>query len=184
MPWAHWRGTVLCMLPPTLFSLPAETEVIAAGEVLRRRNEVLTSVMHLESGRVLRGVLDDGYLRHQSIETVQSGFSSWSDSLGNKRRRAGGAKETRPLLHRGAGWGPPAMLRKFHALVQHLFTSLSGALSAHPCTLLAQFSCVLAQTWGARGGRHGAVLMWLNAAGAAARHSGLHAAIYPFFSAR
>jgi CRP-like cAMP-binding protein len=53
------------MLPSTYFSLPAEVEVIAAGEVLRRRNEVLTSVLHLESGRVLRGVLDDGYLRHQ-----------------------------------------------------------------------------------------------------------------------
>ena len=61
---------------------------------------------------------------------------------------------------------------------------LSGALSAHPCTLLAQFSCVLAQTWGARCGRHGAVLMWLNAAGAAARHSGFHAATQPIFSAR
>ena len=77
MPWAHWRGTVLCMLPPTLFSLPAETEVIAAGEVLRRRNEVLTSVMHLESGRVLRGVLDDGYLRHQ-LGAVEAPF--WLDA--------------------------------------------------------------------------------------------------------
>ena len=48
------------MLPPNLFSLPAATEVIAPGEVLRRRNEVLTTVLHLESGRVLRGVLDDG----------------------------------------------------------------------------------------------------------------------------
>ncbi len=43
------------MLPSTHFSLPPETEVIAAGEVLRRRNEVQTSVLHLESGRVLRG---------------------------------------------------------------------------------------------------------------------------------
>lgn len=62
---SHWRGTVCPMQPSTYFSLPAEVEVIAAGEVLRRRNEVLTSVLHLESGRVLRGVLDDGYLRHQ-----------------------------------------------------------------------------------------------------------------------
>ncbi len=53
------------MHPPSVFSLPAHTEVIAAGEVLRRRNEVLTSVLHLESGRVLRGVLDDGVMRHQ-----------------------------------------------------------------------------------------------------------------------
>jgi len=29
-------------------------------------------------------------------------------------------------LHRGAGRGPPVGHRKFHALVQHLFTSLSG----------------------------------------------------------
>ena len=65
MPQAQPHGTVRPMLPSTYFSLPAETEVIAAGEVLRRRNEVLTSVLHLESGRVLRGVLDDGYLRHQ-----------------------------------------------------------------------------------------------------------------------
>ena len=39
------------MLPSNLFSLPVQTEVFAAGEVLRRRNEVLTSVLHLESGR-------------------------------------------------------------------------------------------------------------------------------------
>ena len=87
-----------------------------------------------------------------------------------------GQEETQPLLHRDAGRGPQIGQRKFHALVQHLFTYLPSALSAYPCTLLAQFSCVLAQTWGARCGRHGAVLMWLNAAGAAARHSGFHAA--------
>ena len=65
------------MLPSTHFSLPAETEVIAAGEVLRRRNEVLTSVLHLESGRVLRGVLDDGFLRHQ-LGVVEGPF--WLDA--------------------------------------------------------------------------------------------------------
>jgi CRP-like cAMP-binding protein len=65
MPGLRGRGTVNPMLPSNYFSLPPEVEVIAAGEVLRRRNEVLTSVLHLESGRVLRGVLDDGYLRHQ-----------------------------------------------------------------------------------------------------------------------
>ena len=65
MPQGPGQGTVRFMQPSTYFSLPAHTEVIAAGEVLRRRNEVLTSVLHLESGRVLRGVLDDGYLRHQ-----------------------------------------------------------------------------------------------------------------------
>ena len=57
--------TVARMLPTLLFSLPVATEVIAAGEVVRRRNEVLTSVLHLESGRVMRGVLEDGFLRHQ-----------------------------------------------------------------------------------------------------------------------
>ena len=71
------RGTVHSMLPSTYFSLPAETEVIAAGEVLRRRNEVLTSVLHLETGRVLRGVLDDGYLRHQ-LGAVEGPF--WLDA--------------------------------------------------------------------------------------------------------
>ena len=74
---AQRRGKVRVMLPSTLFSLPGETEVIAAGEVLRRRNEVLTSVMHLESGRVLRGVLDDGYLRHQ-LGAVEAPF--WIDA--------------------------------------------------------------------------------------------------------
>ena len=65
------------MLPSAHFLLPAQTEVIAAGEVLRRRNEVLTSVLHLESGRVLRGVLDDGYLRHQ-LGAVEGPF--WLDA--------------------------------------------------------------------------------------------------------
>ena len=71
------RGTVRFMLPSTLFSLPAEAEVIAPGEVLRRRNEVLTSVLHLDSGRVLRGVLDDGFLRHQ-LGVVEGPF--WLDA--------------------------------------------------------------------------------------------------------
>lgn len=59
------------------FSLPLDTEVIAAGEVLRRRNEVLTSVLHLDSGRVLRGVLDDGVMRHQ-LGAVEGPF--WLDA--------------------------------------------------------------------------------------------------------
>ncbi len=65
------------MLSSLFFSLPAETELIAAGEVLRRRNEVLTSVLHLENGRVLRGVLDDGCLRHQ-LGVVEAPF--WLDA--------------------------------------------------------------------------------------------------------
>ena len=59
------------------FSLPPDTEVIAAGEVLRRRNEVLTSVLHLDTGRVLRGVLDDGVMRHQ-LGAVEGPF--WLDA--------------------------------------------------------------------------------------------------------
>ena len=77
MPQGPGQGTVRSMQPSTYFSLPAHTEVIAAGEVLRRRNEVLTSVLHLESGRVLRGVLDDGYLRHQ-LGAVEGPF--WLDA--------------------------------------------------------------------------------------------------------
>lgn len=65
------------MLPSTFFSLPVEIEVIAPGEVLRRRNEELTSVLHLETGRVLRGVLDDGFMRHQ-LGAVEGPF--WLDA--------------------------------------------------------------------------------------------------------
>lgn len=65
------------MLPSNLFSLPVQTEVIAAGEVLRRRHEVLTSVLHLESGRVLRGFYEEGYLRHQ-LGAVEGPF--WLDA--------------------------------------------------------------------------------------------------------
>ena len=65
------------MLRPTFFPLPAHAEAVAAGEVLRRRNEVLTSVLHLESGRVQRGVLDEGVMRHQ-LGVVQGPF--WLDA--------------------------------------------------------------------------------------------------------
>ena len=65
------------MLPSNLFSLPVQTEVFAAGEVLRRRHEVLTSVLHLESGRVLRGFYEEGYLRHQ-LGAVEGPF--WLDA--------------------------------------------------------------------------------------------------------
>lgn len=59
------------------FSLPAEVEVLAAGEVLRQRNQYVTSVLHLESGRVIRGVREDGYLRHQ-LGVVEGPF--WLDA--------------------------------------------------------------------------------------------------------
>src|SRR6476620_8495628 len=71
------HGTVACMLPPTFFPLPPHAEAVAAGEVLRRRNEVLTSVLHLESGHVQRGVLDEGVMRHQ-LGAVQGPF--WLDA--------------------------------------------------------------------------------------------------------
>ncbi len=72
-----WHGTFPFMLPSTYFSLPPETELIAAGEVLRRRNEVQTSVLHLESGRVLRGVLEEGLMRYQ-LGAVEGPF--WLDA--------------------------------------------------------------------------------------------------------
>lgn len=59
------------------FSLPSDTEVIAAGEVVGRRNEVRASVLHLETGRVLRGVLEDGVMRHQ-LGAVEGPF--WLDA--------------------------------------------------------------------------------------------------------
>ncbi|MCW5236752.1 Crp/Fnr family transcriptional regulator [Verminephrobacter eiseniae] len=65
------------MLPSALFCLPAETEVMAPGQVLRRRNEVLTCVLHLESGRVLHGILDEGLVRHQ-LGAVEGPF--WLDA--------------------------------------------------------------------------------------------------------
>ena len=77
MPWGAAGGTVRHMQNSPLFSLPADTEIIAAGEVLRRRNEVLTSVLHLDTGRVLRGVLDDGVMRHQ-LGAVEGPF--WLDA--------------------------------------------------------------------------------------------------------
>src|SRR6218665_4160391 len=64
MPARCGHGTVRSMLPSALFRLPAETEVMAPGQGLRRRNEVLTCVLHLESGRVLHGILDEGLVRH------------------------------------------------------------------------------------------------------------------------
>ena len=64
-------------LPSPFFSLPAQIEVLAAGEVRRRRNQTLTSVLHLESGRVLRGVYEDGRMRHQ-LGVVEGPF--WLDA--------------------------------------------------------------------------------------------------------
>lgn len=54
----------------------AECEVAAPGEVLRVRQEELTSVLHLVSGRVQLGILEDGQLRHQ-LGVVEGPF--WLD---------------------------------------------------------------------------------------------------------
>lgn len=43
----------------------AQREVAAAGEVLRLRQQQLTSVLHLDSGRVVLGLLEGKHLRHQ-----------------------------------------------------------------------------------------------------------------------
>lgn len=70
-------GTVATMLTPTDFHWSARAEVLAPGTVLRRRHEVLTTVLHLESGRALRGVLEGDALRHQ-LGVVEGPF--WVDA--------------------------------------------------------------------------------------------------------
>ena len=65
------------MLPTLPFHLPAEREVVAAGEVLRWRKQQPTSVLHLDSGRVLLGVQEEGQMRHQ-LGVVEGPF--WLDA--------------------------------------------------------------------------------------------------------
>lgn len=55
----------------------AEPELIAAGEVLRQRHQRPAHVLHLDSGRVLLGVREDGQMRHQ-LGVVQGPF--WLDA--------------------------------------------------------------------------------------------------------
>ena len=55
----------------------AEPEVVAAGEVLRQRHQQPATVLHLDSGRVLLGVREDGQMRHQ-LGVVQGPF--WLDA--------------------------------------------------------------------------------------------------------
>ncbi len=57
--------------------LPAEREMAAAGAVLRQRQQQLTSVLHLESGRVVLGVREGGHMRHQ-LGVVEGPF--WLDA--------------------------------------------------------------------------------------------------------
>lgn len=65
------------MLPSSLFSLPAQVRIAAAGDVLRHRHQPLTTVLHLEHGRVLLGVCERGQMRHQ-LGVVEAPF--WLDA--------------------------------------------------------------------------------------------------------
>ena len=65
------------MLPNYSPEMPKECEVVAPGEVLRVRQEKLTSVLHLVSGRVLLGIREDGQMRHQ-LGVVEGPF--WLDA--------------------------------------------------------------------------------------------------------
>ena len=63
-------------LTPT-FDPSAQAEVVAPGGVLRVRNQRPTSVLHIDSGRVLLGVREDGVLRHQ-LGVIEGPF--WLDA--------------------------------------------------------------------------------------------------------
>ncbi|NMM76887.1 Crp/Fnr family transcriptional regulator [Acidovorax sp. SRB_14] len=65
------------MLSFSSSDLHAAPEMAAAGEVLRQRQQQLTSVLHLESGRVVLGVREDGHMRHQ-LGVVEGPF--WLDA--------------------------------------------------------------------------------------------------------
>ena len=65
------------MLPIPAFDMHAEREVAAAGDVLRWRQQQPTSVLHLDSGRVLLGLQEDGQMRHQ-LGVVEGPF--WLDA--------------------------------------------------------------------------------------------------------
>ncbi|SDM46916.1 cAMP-binding domain of CRP or a regulatory subunit of cAMP-dependent protein kinases [Oryzisolibacter propanilivorax] len=65
-----------------MFPLPSsdhstQTEMAAAGEVLRERNQHPISVLYLDSGRVLLGVREEGVMRHQ-LGVVEG--PSWLDA--------------------------------------------------------------------------------------------------------
>lgn len=73
----HWALQSDRMLPNLNFDPHAECEVVAAGEVLRQRQQRLTSVLYLDSGRVVLGVREDGHMRHQ-LGVVEGPF--WLDA--------------------------------------------------------------------------------------------------------
>lgn len=65
------------MLPNLTFDPHAECELAAAGDVLQQRQQRLTSVLHIDSGRVVLGVREDGQMRHQ-LGVVEGPF--WLDT--------------------------------------------------------------------------------------------------------
>ena len=65
------------MLPTFPFDLHTEREVAAAGDVLRCRQQQPTTVLHLDSGRVMMGVQEEGQMRHQ-LGVVEGPF--WLDA--------------------------------------------------------------------------------------------------------
>ena len=58
------------MLPQTFLDPRTQADVLPAGSLLCARNERATSVLHLDSGRVLLGVREGELLRHQ-LGTVE-----------------------------------------------------------------------------------------------------------------
>ena len=65
------------MLPNFNLDLHTQSEVAAAGDVLQQRQQRLTSVLHIDSGRVVLGVREDGQMRHQ-LGVVEGPF--WLDT--------------------------------------------------------------------------------------------------------
>lgn len=61
------------MLPAEFMDPSAERRHAAAGAVLLKRGSMPTAVLHLESGRVALGVMEDGVLAHQLGE-IQGPF--------------------------------------------------------------------------------------------------------------
>ena len=53
------------MLPLSTFKAATSSEIVPAGFVLRERSQSPDSVIYLDNGRVLFGLLDAGQLRHQ-----------------------------------------------------------------------------------------------------------------------
>lgn len=65
------------MFPIPSFDQSAQAEVAPAGEVLRQRHQQPASVLHLDVGRVVFGVREDGQMRHQ-LGVVEGPF--WLDA--------------------------------------------------------------------------------------------------------